>query len=79
MAAIKGRLAFVTDEASRRLSDMYGAELLLKRTIVEELAHTADHDLSLTYLSLWLHQPYVQSDSRLLLESMLLETGHRAL
>lgn len=58
---------------------MYGAELLLKRTIVEELAHAADHDLSLTYLSLWLHQPYVQSDSRLLLESMLLETGHRAL
>ncbi|XP_027991437.1 cyclin-dependent kinase 2-interacting protein isoform X1 [Eptesicus fuscus] len=66
-------------ETSRRLSDMYGAELLLKRTIVEELAHTSDRDLSLTYLSLWLHQPYVQSDSRLLLESMLLETGHRPL
>uniref|UniRef100_G1PZ79 Cyclin dependent kinase 2 interacting protein n=1 Tax=Myotis lucifugus TaxID=59463 RepID=G1PZ79_MYOLU len=60
-------------EASRRLSDMYGAELLLKRTIVDGLAHTADHDLSLTYLSLWLHQPYIQSNSRLLLESMLLE------
>nr|KAF6499504.1 cyclin dependent kinase 2 interacting protein [Molossus molossus] len=66
-------------EASRQLSDMYGAELLLKRTIVEELAHTTDHDLTLTYLSLWLHQPYVQSNSKLLLESMLLETGHRAL
>ncbi|XP_059541852.1 cyclin-dependent kinase 2-interacting protein isoform X1 [Myotis daubentonii] len=66
-------------EASRRLSDMYGAELLLKRTIVDGLAHTADHDLSLTYLSLWLHQPYIQSNSRLLLESMLLETGHRTL
>lgn len=79
VAAIKGRLAFVTDETSRRLSDMYGAELLLKRTIVDGLAHTSDHDLSLTYLSLWLHQPYIQSNSRLLLESMLLETGHRAL
>lgn len=58
---------------------MYWKELLLKRTIVEELAHTVDHDLTLSYLSMWLHQPYVESDSKLLLESMLLETGHRAL
>lgn len=66
-------------EVSRQLSDMYGKELRLKRTITEELAHTTDHDLTLSYLSLWLHQPYVESDSKLLLESMLLETGHRAL
>lgn len=66
-------------EVSRQLSDMYGTELRLKRTIAEELAHTTDHDLTLSYLSLWLHQPYVESDSKLLLESMLLETGHRAL
>ncbi|XP_066200049.1 cyclin-dependent kinase 2-interacting protein [Saccopteryx leptura] len=66
-------------EASRRLADMYREELVLKRTVVAELAHSADRDLTLTYLSLWLHQPYVRSDSKLLLESMLLETGHRAL
>lgn len=66
-------------EVSRELSAMYWKELLLKRTIVEELAHTVDHDLTLSYLSMWLHQPYVESDSKLLLESMLLETGHRAL
>ncbi|XP_006879242.1 PREDICTED: cyclin-dependent kinase 2-interacting protein [Elephantulus edwardii] len=64
---------------SRRLSDSYGKELLLKRTIVEELAHSEDHDLTLSYLSMWLHQPYVDSSSPLLLEGMLLETGHRAL
>lgn len=58
---------------------MYRKELLLKRTITEELAHAADRDLTLSYLSMWLHQPYVETDSRLLLESMLLETGHRAL
>ncbi|XP_058596316.1 cyclin-dependent kinase 2-interacting protein isoform X1 [Neofelis nebulosa] len=66
-------------EVSRKLSDMYRKELLLKRTITEELAHAADRDLTLSYLSMWLHQPYVETDSRLLLESMLLETGHRAL
>ncbi|XP_076979731.1 cyclin-dependent kinase 2-interacting protein isoform X2 [Tamandua tetradactyla] len=66
-------------DVSRRLSDMYRKELLLKRTMVEELAHTADRDLTLSYLSMWLHQPYVESDSKLQLEGMLLETGHRAL
>nr|XP_055160343.1 cyclin-dependent kinase 2-interacting protein [Nyctereutes procyonoides] len=66
-------------EVSRKLSDMYQKELLLKRTVIEELAHTTDHDLTLSYLSMWLHQPYVETSSRLLLESMLLETGHRAL
>ncbi|XP_024424308.2 cyclin-dependent kinase 2-interacting protein [Desmodus rotundus] len=66
-------------EVARRLVAMYQEELLLKRTIVGELAHTTDHDLTLTYLSLWLHQPCIRSDSKLLLESMLLETGHRAL
>uniref|UniRef100_A0A8C9DTA0 Cyclin dependent kinase 2 interacting protein n=1 Tax=Prolemur simus TaxID=1328070 RepID=A0A8C9DTA0_PROSS len=66
-------------EVSRKLSDMYRKELLLKRTVAEELAHCSDHDLTLSYLSMWLHQPYVESDSKLHLESMLLETGHRAL
>ncbi|XP_036887662.1 cyclin-dependent kinase 2-interacting protein isoform X2 [Sturnira hondurensis] len=67
------------DEVARQLLAMYQEELLLKRTIVGELAHTTDRNLTLTYLSLWLHQPCVRSDSKLLLESMLLETGHRAL
>ncbi|XP_076777249.1 cyclin-dependent kinase 2-interacting protein [Arvicanthis niloticus] len=66
-------------EVSHRLSEAYKKELLLKRTIGAELAHTADRNLSLTYLSMWLHQPYIENDSKLQLESMLLETGHRAL
>ncbi|KAL0602082.1 Cyclin-dependent kinase 2-interacting protein [Plecturocebus cupreus] len=66
-------------EVSRGLSEMYRKELLLKRTVAEELAHAGDPDLTLSYLSMWLHQPYVESHSRLHLESMLLETGHRAL
>uniref|UniRef100_A0A8D1G446 Cyclin dependent kinase 2 interacting protein n=1 Tax=Sus scrofa TaxID=9823 RepID=A0A8D1G446_PIG len=64
---------------SRRLSDMYGRELSLKRVVAQELAHSVHRDLALSYLAMWLHQPYVDSDSQLLLESMLLETGHRPL
>ncbi|XP_037550696.1 cyclin-dependent kinase 2-interacting protein [Nematolebias whitei] len=54
-------------------------ELKLKQTILEELAHTTNSDLNVVYLSCWLHQPFIQTQSRLRLEALLLETGHRAL
>ncbi|XP_044520557.1 cyclin-dependent kinase 2-interacting protein [Gracilinanus agilis] len=65
-------------KVSHKLSEMYKKEILLKRTIVEELAHATNQDLILSYLSMWLYQPYVEN-SKLDVESMLLETGHRAL
>ncbi|CAI9607110.1 unnamed protein product, partial [Staurois parvus] len=64
-------------ETSQRMSDMYKKEMALKRTIVGEIAHTADQDLMMVYLSCWLYQPYVDNSIKVLLESMLLETGHR--
>ncbi|XP_075782659.1 cyclin-dependent kinase 2-interacting protein isoform X2 [Pelodiscus sinensis] len=64
-------------EVSFKLSEMYKKELQLKQTIVQEIAHTADQDLMMVYLSSWLYQPYIENSSKLLLESMLLETGHR--
>ena len=66
-------------ELSQGLLDAYQKELQLKQCVVQELAHTALPDLSLVYLSCWLHQPYIPADSRLTLEALLLETGHRAL
>ncbi|XP_067411132.1 cyclin-dependent kinase 2-interacting protein isoform X2 [Emydura macquarii macquarii] len=64
-------------EVSFKLSEMYKKELLLKQTVAQEIAHTADQDLMMVYLSSWLYQPYIENSSKLLLESMLLETGHR--
>ncbi|XP_073494492.1 cyclin-dependent kinase 2-interacting protein [Phyllobates terribilis] len=66
-------------EASLKMSEMYKKEVSLKKTIVGEIAHTADQDLLMVYLSCWLYQPYIDSGSKVLLESMLLETGHRTL
>ncbi|XP_013888519.1 cyclin-dependent kinase 2-interacting protein [Austrofundulus limnaeus] len=54
-------------------------ELKLKQMILEELAHTTNPDLNLVYLSCWLHQPFFQTQTRLSLEALLLETGHRPL
>ncbi|XP_055651422.1 cyclin-dependent kinase 2-interacting protein isoform X2 [Falco peregrinus] len=64
-------------EVSLKLSEMYKKELQLKQTIVQEIAHSADQDLLMVYLSSWLYQPYIENSSKLLLEAMLLETGHR--
>uniref|UniRef100_A0A6I8NGZ3 Cyclin dependent kinase 2 interacting protein n=1 Tax=Ornithorhynchus anatinus TaxID=9258 RepID=A0A6I8NGZ3_ORNAN len=64
-------------EVSLKLSEMYKKELRLKRTVVEALAHTRERDPMMTYLSIWLHQPYLDESSKAHLESMLYETGHR--
>ncbi|XP_068110736.1 cyclin-dependent kinase 2-interacting protein [Hyperolius riggenbachi] len=66
-------------ETSQKMSDMYKKEISLKSTIVGEIAHTSDQDLLMVYLSCWLYQPYVDNSIKVLLESMLLETGHRPL
>lgn len=67
----------VSDEVALKLSEMYKKELQLKQTIVQDIAHSADQDLMMVYLSSWLYQPYIENSSMLLLEAMLLETGHR--
>ncbi|XP_059208714.1 cyclin-dependent kinase 2-interacting protein isoform X2 [Centropristis striata] len=66
-------------ESSRVLLDTFWQELRLKQTILQELAHTMTSDLCLVYLSCWLHQPLVPPQTRLMLEALLLETGHRPL
>ncbi|KAM8833523.1 cyclin-dependent kinase 2-interacting protein [Synchiropus picturatus] len=67
------------EETSVFLLDTFRQELQLKQTILQELAHTDCPHLGLVYVSCWLHQPYRPPQSRLKLEAMLLETGHRTL
>ncbi|XP_061698965.1 cyclin-dependent kinase 2-interacting protein isoform X2 [Syngnathoides biaculeatus] len=61
------------------LLQSFASELRLKRVLLREAAHGADPDLSLVYLSCWLHQPLVPVRARLALEAVLLETGQRHL
>ncbi|KAJ8377536.1 hypothetical protein AAFF_G00256320 [Aldrovandia affinis] len=67
------------DEVSLQLLHSYKRELELKQMIIGEIAHTSSPDLCMVYLSCWLYQPYLEESSKLLLESLLLETGHRPL
>lgn len=61
------------------LLESFSQEVSLRQLILQEVAHTQDPDLSLVYLSCWLHQPFTCPQTRLSLEALLLETGHRPL
>lgn len=61
------------------LLESFLQEVSLRQLILQEVAHTKDPDLSLVYLSCWLHQPFTSPQARLNLEALLLETGHRPL
>ncbi|XP_037098324.1 cyclin-dependent kinase 2-interacting protein isoform X1 [Syngnathus acus] len=61
------------------LLQSFTSELRLKRVLLQEVAHNMNSDLSLVYISCWLHQPLVPAHARLALEAVLLETGQRHL
>ncbi|XP_068194288.1 cyclin-dependent kinase 2-interacting protein [Antennarius striatus] len=65
--------------ASSSLLDSFTQELKLKQLILQELAHTSNSDLCMVYLSCWLHQPFIPPQTRMTLEALLMETGHRPL
>ncbi|XP_034531115.1 cyclin-dependent kinase 2-interacting protein isoform X2 [Notolabrus celidotus] len=67
------------EDSSRVLLEAYRQELRLKQMVLQEVAHTATSDLCMVYLSCWLHQPFIPTQTRLTLEALLLETGHRPL
>uniref|UniRef100_A0A671R2I9 Cyclin-dependent kinase 2 interacting protein n=1 Tax=Sinocyclocheilus anshuiensis TaxID=1608454 RepID=A0A671R2I9_9TELE len=64
----KGRAAPLSHVVHTSLYESYKQELALKKTILRELAHTANADLSMVYLSSWLYQPYIEDSGKLLLE-----------
>ncbi|XP_032364523.1 cyclin-dependent kinase 2-interacting protein isoform X2 [Etheostoma spectabile] len=67
------------NEACGFLLASFQQELRLKQLILQEVGHTATSDLCMVYLSCWLQQPFLPPQTRLTLEALLLETGHRPL
>lgn len=70
---------------------MYQEELKAKLAIVEDIAHVdyihgyfsmlrspeSSRDILMAYVACWLHEPCIDEDARaILLEELLLETGH---
>ncbi|XP_029982302.1 cyclin-dependent kinase 2-interacting protein isoform X2 [Sphaeramia orbicularis] len=65
------------EDVSVFLLDSFQSELRLKGALLQDLAHTVTSDLHVVHLSCWLLQPFVPPQVRLMLEALLLETGHR--
>lgn len=72
-------ILLISGDLCRVLLEAFSQELKLKQLIQQELAHTVTSDLSMVYLSCWLHQPFILPKIRFTLEALLLETGHRPL
>jgi len=73
-------LPFLSSTAStfHEVYRMYSKELELKHCITENICHATNRDVVMFYSSAWIHQPNIDtSKATLLLESMLLETGHK--
>ena len=63
--------------AFTEVAEMYSKELKLKQCIGENICHGKDRETIMFYNAAWVHEPYIESDMKLLLESMLLETKHK--
>ncbi|XP_060552433.1 cyclin-dependent kinase 2-interacting protein-like [Ruditapes philippinarum] len=59
------------------ISEMYSKELKLKQCISENICHGNDRQTIMFYNAAWVHEPYIESNMKLLLESMLVETKHK--
>lgn len=68
---------FFPGDASQRLLDSFTKELSLKERLVTEFTYCKNRDQLMVYLSLWLHEPLLNDDNDVLLESMLIETELR--
>lgn len=68
---------FFPGDASERLIDSFTKELSLKERLLTEFTSCKNRDQLMVYLSLWLHQPFLNDDNDVLLESMLIETELR--
>ena len=54
---------------------MFEKELEIKRTVLENVAHTDSRDLLMTYSACWVHEPFIAKDKEFLIDSMLREVG----
>ena len=68
---------FSSGDASKILLDSYTKELSLKERLVMEFTHCKNRDELMVYLSLWLHEPLLNDENEVLLESMLIEADLR--
>ena len=62
---------------AEQIFQVYSQEMSLRESIVGDILQQKERDTLTVYLSCWLHQPYISSESNDQLEAMLMECGLR--
>ena len=67
----------LSETKTRVILSMYTKEMETKKAITENICHVKDRNTMMFYTSAWIHQPFIEDSCTLIIEAMLLETGHR--
>lgn len=65
------------DEATEKIYEAYKNEAMIKRKILENVAHFHQESMKMLHLSMWAHQSMIPYKLGMTLQSFLAETGHR--
>ena len=68
---------FLSGEVIGEICKAYKKELEVKRIVKENIAHSSTKQELKYYIITWVHQPYIDTQTDFLLESLLQETGLR--
>lgn len=64
-------------QVAESIYNAYSREVKVKRKVLEDAAHYCSESWKMLFLASWVHQPLLPENLTVLLESMLIETGHR--
>ena len=62
---------------AEEIFQVYSQEMALRESIAGDILQQKERDTLTVYLSCWLHQPYISTESSDHLEAMLIECGLR--
>ncbi|XP_046431900.1 cyclin-dependent kinase 2-interacting protein-like [Neodiprion virginianus] len=64
-------------DVAEKIYEAYRDEAVVKRKVLENIAHNHQEAWKILHLAAWVHQPNITENVTRLLESLLVETGHR--
>ncbi|XP_076685735.1 cyclin-dependent kinase 2-interacting protein-like [Andrena cerasifolii] len=64
-------------QVAELIYNAYSNEAKVKRRVFEDVAHRCTESWKMLFLATWVHQPLLPESVATLLESLLIETGHR--
>ncbi|KYN43343.1 Cyclin-dependent kinase 2-interacting protein [Trachymyrmex septentrionalis] len=64
-------------EVAETIYEAYHMEVKLKRKLLENVAHNCTESWKMLHLAAWVYEPFITENLIILLDSLLIETGHR--